>query len=409
MHVLVAGCIHGKLSLLYETVEYYERNNSVSVDLVLCCGDFQAVRNWQDLSCVCCPPKYRELNDFYRYYRGDCIAPKLTVFVGGNHEASNYLQELPLGGWVAPNIYYMGVAGVIKVGNLRIGGISGIFKEQDFHKEHFEKPPYTDSLLHSIYHVREVDIYRLSLLHQKLDIFLSHDWPEGIVEYGNKELLLKRKPFFRKDLEQGRLGNLVTKQLLFLLQPKYWFSAHMHCYFEATVKMDDEHSVCDFYALDKCLPHRPFYKVIEFPEIVADDELEIRMDGEWMQILIETAFLRQSPWNLMQPESWYKLKDMQKNRKSDEYPDLKLNAFFPTCKALSVEEEKMNRQRRNVEPPTCLFLNPQTKYISDQLDIAITAPIFCNCASRVVDSSSKNSVELRRDPNEIQLSEDDAF
>jgi hypothetical protein len=32
--------------------------------------------------------------------------------VGGNHEASNYLQELPYGGWVAPNIYYLGYAGL---------------------------------------------------------------------------------------------------------------------------------------------------------------------------------------------------------------------------------------------------------------------------------------------------------
>ena len=32
----------------------------------------------------------------------------LTIFVGGNHEASNHLQELPYGGWVAPNIYYLG-------------------------------------------------------------------------------------------------------------------------------------------------------------------------------------------------------------------------------------------------------------------------------------------------------------
>ena len=39
------------------------------------------------------------------------MAPVLTVFIGGNHEASNYLQELPYGGWAAPNIYYMGEYG----------------------------------------------------------------------------------------------------------------------------------------------------------------------------------------------------------------------------------------------------------------------------------------------------------
>jgi len=37
-----------------------------------------------------------------RYYSGELVAPVLTIFIGGNHEASNYLQELPYGGWVAP-------------------------------------------------------------------------------------------------------------------------------------------------------------------------------------------------------------------------------------------------------------------------------------------------------------------
>ena len=47
--------------------------------------------------------------------------------VGGNHEAMNYLWELYYGGWVAPNIYYLGHAGVVKFGGIRIGGVSGIF------------------------------------------------------------------------------------------------------------------------------------------------------------------------------------------------------------------------------------------------------------------------------------------
>ncbi len=83
---------------------------------------------------LACPPKYRVIGGFYQYYSGQKKAPYPTIFVGGNHEASNYLWELFHGGWVCPNIYYLGFAGVIKFGGLRIGGLSGIYKDQEYDK-----------------------------------------------------------------------------------------------------------------------------------------------------------------------------------------------------------------------------------------------------------------------------------
>jgi len=40
----------------------------------------QAVRNLDDLECLACPPKYRELKSFYKYYTGELTAPYLTLF-----------------------------------------------------------------------------------------------------------------------------------------------------------------------------------------------------------------------------------------------------------------------------------------------------------------------------------------
>jgi Calcineurin-like phosphoesterase len=94
VHVAIVGCAHGKLDDIYNSIAYMEEEKGIKISLLLCCGDFQAVRNEDDLLCLNCPPKYREMNTFYKYYSGEKTAPVLTIFIGGNHEASNYTVEL---------------------------------------------------------------------------------------------------------------------------------------------------------------------------------------------------------------------------------------------------------------------------------------------------------------------------
>ena len=63
----------------------------------------------------------------------------------------------------------------------------------------------------------------------------SHDWPRGIYNFGNVERLLKKKPFFREEVEKGILGNPFAEELLHHIKPNYWFSAHLHVKFAAVV------------------------------------------------------------------------------------------------------------------------------------------------------------------------------
>ena len=124
MKIAVEGCCHGELDKIYGAMKHLEHVEGITIDLLICCGDFQAVRNLDDLECMSVPNKYKELGTFYKYYSGEAVAPYPTLFIGGNHEASNYLWELYYGGWVCPNIYYLGHSGVINFGDLRIGGLS---------------------------------------------------------------------------------------------------------------------------------------------------------------------------------------------------------------------------------------------------------------------------------------------
>jgi len=88
--------------------------------------------------------------------------------------------------------------------------------------------------MRSIYHIREYNVRRLSLLSSP-DIFLSHDWPSGIEQHGDLNDLLRRKPFFRGDIKSNQLGSPPLMSLLRNLQPAWWFAAHLHTRFEARV------------------------------------------------------------------------------------------------------------------------------------------------------------------------------
>jgi lariat debranching enzyme len=180
-------------------------------------------------------------------------------------------MALPHGGWVASNIYYMGFASVVNFGGLRIGGWSGIFKQQDYMKSelkysinnkpfslgHHEAPPFERGQQISAYHVRAIEKFRLELLENKdlncLDVFMTHDWPVGITKFGNEAQLLRYKKYFANDIKNNCLGNPHSRQLLPKIRPRHWFAGHLHCKFEANVVHEENGGTTEFLALHKCV------------------------------------------------------------------------------------------------------------------------------------------------------------
>ncbi|KTW28829.1 hypothetical protein T552_01458 [Pneumocystis carinii B80] len=315
MKIAVEGCCHSELDKIYKELKRQEEKTQSQVDVLLIAGDFQAVRNEADLECLSVPKKYRKLGDFSSYYSGEKKAPVLTIFIGGNHEASNYLWELYYGGWVCPNIYYMGAANIINISGLRIAGLSGIYKEKDYKKGHFEKVPYNIASLKSVYHVREFEVCKLlnTARTRPIDIFLSHDWPRGIERYGDLKRLLSIKPYFFEDIQNNCLGSAANERLMNELQPAYWFAAHMHVKFEAIkihnanenckenpdeidlneegeedeaiTKIEKPHKATRFLALDKCIPGRHFLEILDIPTPLETNEKPIlSYDVDWLAI-----------------------------------------------------------------------------------------------------------------------------
>jgi len=283
MIIAIEGCAHGALEEIYAAIALQEKQNGIIVDLLLVCGDFQSTRNEHDLATMACPPKYREMCSFYKYYSGELVAPITTVFIGGNHEASNYLTELWHGGWAAPNIYYLGNNGVVTFGGITIAGLSGIYKSKDYYRGWNETFPLNRNHERSIYHVRDFQTFQLKqMLGTNIDIFLSHDWPVRACKCGDTKFLIQRKPHFRQDISNNVLGSPPAQELLDLFKPTYWFSAHLHFKFPAIFQ--HENSTTRFLGLDKCLPRRNFLQIIKVDAPKPDDKV-LRYHPKWLAVL----------------------------------------------------------------------------------------------------------------------------
>ncbi|SCV05523.1 LANO_0H09362g1_1 [Lachancea nothofagi CBS 11611] len=287
--IAVQGCAHGELNSIYRSIT--TQYASKLPDLLIILGDFQSLRSEEDMASIAVPDKYKKLGDFPKYYNGELKAPLPTIFIGGNHECMRGLLEIPSGGFVAKNIYYMGYSGSIVVQGVVISGLSGIYKRHDFNTrrptlEQIEKEGWS-RYVRNLYHVRKADVLPLFMLKQT-DVMLSHDWPNGVAHYGDLKKLLKLKPFFKQDIQNNNLGSPVSWQLMRNLMPQWWLSAHLHVKFESEVSMskrsleeknpdeidldldlDPEASetavqpkVTKFLALDKCGRNRKHMDII---------------------------------------------------------------------------------------------------------------------------------------------------
>ncbi|GMH65683.1 hypothetical protein TrRE_jg3499, partial [Triparma retinervis] len=321
------GCAHGDLDAIYSAI--IQRTNNNPPDLLILCGDFQALRNESDFGTISMPDKYKELGSFWKYYTGVSAAPCLTILIGGNHEASGYMSDLFFGGWVAPSIYYLGAAGVVNVGSVRIAGYSGIHNSRHWSLGHYEAAPYDEDTIRSVYHTREVEVRRLGMLRgrggngSKADVCVSHDWPQRVAYGGNLEELFRKKKFLKKEVLDGSLGSPGGEWLMKVMRPSWWFSAHLHVRYESTVRHDPvppgsapqpdmvqaqampggkgdcataagiksfNEQFTRFLSLDKCLPRRQFLELLQIPRPPAAHGGEVRLeyDAEWMAILKKT-------------------------------------------------------------------------------------------------------------------------
>ncbi|EEC15191.1 RNA lariat debranching enzyme, putative, partial [Ixodes scapularis] len=294
MRIAVEGCAHGELDKIYETIQAIEERHKFTVDLLIICGDFQAVRNASDMDCMAVPKKYQEMKDFHKYYSGEKRAPLLTLVIGGNHEASNYLAELAFGGWLCENIYYMGYAGVVNVNGVRIAGISGIYKGPDYMKGHFEVPPYNESTKRSAYHLRNIEIFRLRQVRStSVSQTVVRDSQRGAKAAPKLKKLRHQCKYIQvKKLSSVTCPNPVTSWEHFsVIQFSLSSPVLRTNYSRESAHVPLQDGTCTkFLALDKCLPRRDFLQILDVPTPTSGPA-KLSYDAEWLCVLRATDHL----------------------------------------------------------------------------------------------------------------------
>eukprot|EP00301_Raphidiophrys_heterophryoidea_P001245 c10604_g1_i4.p1 GENE.c10604_g1_i4~~c10604_g1_i4.p1 ORF type:complete len:531 (+),score=93.71 c10604_g1_i4:223-1593(+) len=346
------------------------------------------------------------MNSFYKYYSGQAKPPCPTLFIGGNHEAANHLHDLFYGGWVSENIFYLGNAGVVNFGGLRIAGLSGIYNSQHYHTGHYERSPYNPKSIRSAYHIREYDVWRLSqLTPDTVDIFLSHDWPLGIAHHGNKQKLFRRKQFLQTEIETNTLGSPPARQLLDLVRPRFWFSAHLHVKFPAVVRHTGG-SMTKFLSLDKCLPQRDFLQVLNLESNVESPVLQY--DAQWLAITRATLpFLNSSShphaYSLLRNPATQKLDFTEHSKWVEE--NVK-NLTVPNNFRITVPPHQSTEQHRPSEFRAC---TQRTEFLSM---IGLSDPFVSRPSHQFAPGpfgapgalgALGASAGAARDPNEIEL------
>ena len=230
IYFAAVGDVHGNIDKMIEMLKNYETFYNIKLSFILQTGDFQPIRNSEDLKTLAVPSKYKKMGDFHKFYHGEKKFPWNVYFIGGNHEPYGFLDKFPEGGEICPNCFYLGRANKIKIYNIYISGLSGIFNENKFLLPH---PP-----VEQIIRIRNKDYtyYNKNDLEKlinlgKTDILIIHDWPEGIVNNSEKYYYKLR------NIGYNITGDRNLRELVEKLQPQLVLCGHHHVRFENNLKL----------------------------------------------------------------------------------------------------------------------------------------------------------------------------
>lgn len=211
------------------------------VDLVLAVGDVEAFRRPDDHRRKAA--KRAMPAEFAEYADGTRRMKRPLYFIAGNNEDFEALHPAPEGCQLAPNVHYLGRAGMRQVRGLRIGYLSGIHAPR-FFEQPLRRPTSLDTAKQAGY-FRAPEVERVSRV-RDVDLFLVHEWPRGLVQRVRDEGLASGRP-----LPSYWIGNPITRRLVDTLRPRWVLCGHSHRGFAVSLGGEGSRPVSRIACLDQ--------------------------------------------------------------------------------------------------------------------------------------------------------------
>ncbi|MDY7225268.1 metallophosphoesterase family protein [Hyalangium rubrum] len=241
--LLVAGVgdIHGRFHRVEAWMDALEAARGRPVDLVLAVGDVEAFRQ---------PDDHRRKTakrgmpaEFAEYADGKRRMKRPLYFIGGNNEDFEALHDSPQGLELAPDVHYLGRAGLSTLKGLRIAYLSGIHAPR-FFDQPLKRPTSLDTAKQAGY-FRTAEVEGVSSL-RDVDILLVHEWPRGIVQRARDEGLSSPRP-----LPSYWIGNPITRRLVDTVRPRWVLCGHSHKAFAMSLGGESGRPVTRIACLDQ--------------------------------------------------------------------------------------------------------------------------------------------------------------
>ena len=224
--VVGVGDIHGRFHRVETWLDALEAARGRPVDMVLAVGDVEAFRLADDHRRKAA--KRAMPAEFAEYADGVRTMKRPLYFIAGNNEDFEALHDSPDGLQLAPNVQYLGRAGLKTLHGLRVGYLSGIHAPR-FYEQPLKRPRSLDTAKQAGY-FRVSEVETVAGL-RDVDLMLAHEWPRGLPQRVQEQ----GGPPEGRTLPSYWIGNPITRRLVEAVHPKWVLCGHSHRAFAVTL------------------------------------------------------------------------------------------------------------------------------------------------------------------------------